>query len=233
MSMRILAMALVGGAVAASPSQPEDRALRREMTDVKQELEVLKTRMSALERRDDASALPRPSSAAPVTTKIRAPFEIVNQGGATLLKVSANTDGGGVLTLSNRAGEVVWISALNSGGFVKTHGPATFPEVVFGTSGTFGGFAIRDAAGKARVSIALTGGKPSVELTNDNHTVVAAILQGATGGGQLELGDAAGNGMVRAGITTGGCGRVETYPEQTVRATALGIPGDKILGNCR
>lgn len=232
MGMRILAMALVGGVVAASPSQPEDLALRREMEDVKRELEVLRTRMSALERRDDASVLPLASSAAPMTTKIRAPFEIVNQGGATLVKVTAGPDGGGLITLSNRAEEVVWISALNSGGFIKTRGPATYPEVVIGTSGTMGGMAIRDADGKARVAITLSGGKPSVELSNDNHTVVAALLQGTTGGGHFNLGDAAGRVVVNAGVTAGGCGKVETIPGRPVRATALGVPGDMIVGNC-
>jgi hypothetical protein len=99
MSMRILAMALAGGAVAVSPSQPEDWALRREVENVKRELEVLRTRMSHLERREGASVLPLASSAAPMTTKVRAPFEIVTQGGATLLKVTAGPDGAGHLTM--------------------------------------------------------------------------------------------------------------------------------------
>lgn len=227
MGMRILAMALVGGAVAASPSQPEDWALRREMEDVKRELEVLETRMSHLERREDATGLPLASSAAPMTTKIRAPFEVVTQGGATLLKVTAGPDGAGHLTLSNRAGEVVWVSALNSGGFVKTRGPATYPEVVMGTSGTVGGLIIRDGENAARAVLSLSGGKPSLELTNDNHIVVASILQGETGGGHFNLGDAAGRIVVNAGVTAGGCGKVETLPGRRVR----GIP-DKIVGDC-
>ncbi len=232
MSMRILAMALAGGAVAASPSQPEDWALRREVENVKRELEVLRTRMSHLERREGASVLPLTSSAAPMTTKVRAPFEIVTQGGATLLKVTAGPDGAGHLTMSNRAGEVLWISALNSGGFVQTRGPATYPEVVFGTVGTVGGFIIRDGENAARAALSLSGGKPSLELTNDNHTVVASLLQGETGGGHFQLGDAAGRIVVNAGVTAGGCGKVETLPGRPVRASALGVPGDMIVGNC-
>lgn len=124
------------------------------------------------------------------------------------------------------------MSALGQGGFFKTQSVATYPEIAIGSVGTYGALVIRDGADQVRVALALENGKPVLSLRNDNHTPIALVTQGSSGGGLIELADAAGNAQLRAGITAGGCGRVETYPERPVRATALGVPGDKILGNC-
>lgn len=207
------------------PAAEEDAALKLRLADLENKVKFLTAKVDQL---SDAA-----NGAGKSGNLVVAPFEVVNEKGRTLMKVHSNPDGGGVLELSNSSGVVAWASALNGGGFFKTRGPGlAFPEVVMGTAGAGGGFAIRDAEMKPRLTLYLTGGKPSIEVSNDNHVVIAGLRQASTGGGHLELGDASGNGMVRAGITSGGCGRVETYPQRPVRATALGVPGDRILGNC-
>ena len=233
MMVRILALALVGGAVVA-PSDRTWRAQERELEDVKRNVEILTARLSDVERRlgaEPGPVLPSSTSAAP--TKIRAPFEVVDAGGKTLFRVYDNGAGGGAFAVVAKSGkEVAWGSALANGGMFKTQSTTTFPEIVMGSVGSYGGLLLRDGANQHRAALVIENGKPILSLYNDNHVAVASLTQGSTGGGQLELGDAAGNGMVRSGITSGGCGRVETYPERPVRATALGVPGDKILGNC-
>jgi hypothetical protein len=54
-------------------------------------------------------------------------------------------------------------------------------------------------------------------------------MQGSSGGGHIQLGNAAGNSMVQAGITAGNCGKVETYPLRPP-AAVVGVPGSWILG---
>lgn len=205
----------------------EHERLDREIAQLSRKVDLMSARMAALESLLADALSTKPGG------KVMAPFEIVNEDGATMVKVFSNDAGGTRLDLYNEGKPNLFLSSLAGGGFVKTQSSGTFPEVVVGSNGGFGGLVIRDADQQARLTAGVADGKPSVELTNDNHTVVANLNQGSTGGGHLELGDAAGNAMVRAGITAGGCGRVETLPAQAVVALALGIPGDKILGNCK
>jgi hypothetical protein len=235
MMVRILALALVGGAVVAPSSRPE-RALEQEVEDLKRNVEVLTARLSDMERHIDGEhgLILSPSvGAAAAPTKIHAPFEVVDAGGKTLFRVSENVGQGGTFAIMNNSGkEVAWGSALANGGMFKVRSTATFPEVTIGSVGSYGGLLLRDGENQHRAALVIENGKPILSLHNDNHVAVASLTQGTSGGGHFQLGDAAGRIVVNAGVTAGGCGKVETIPGRPVRATALGVPGDMIVGNC-
>ena len=159
--------------------------------------------------------------------KVMAPFEVVDGAGKTILRVRSDPHGFEMMNASGQA--VAWGSALDAGGIFKTRSSSSFPEVVMGSAADFGGFAIRDAEQQSRASLTLTGGKPYLNLSNDDHVGIVSIMQASTGGGYLQLGNASGDAMVQAGVTSGNCGKVETYPPRPP-AAVVGVPGSWILG---
>ena len=214
-----------GGAVASQPgAQPQD--LAQQVADLKQRLSMMNAKVEALQKAIGEAADVQSGA------RVVAPFTVTSKTGRTLLTLAENPDGGGVLTLLNASGTtVLWASALKAGGFVKSRGPSSFPEVVLGTNGSSGGVFVRDAEQQSRVSMMLVGGNSSVEVSNPEHVVVANLRHNQTGQGRLDLGNAEGKGLVSAGATTGGCGAVLTYPPRAAKAV-LGKPSDKILGSC-
>lgn len=159
--------------------------------------------------------------------KVMAPFEVVDEAGKTIFKVRDAPRGFEMVTAAGQA--VAWGSALDAGGIFKTRSSGSFPEVVMGSAGNYGGFVIRDAEQQARASLALTDGKPTLDFSNENYAGIVSIRQGSSGGGHIQLGNAAGNAMVQAGITAGNCGKVEAYPLRPP-AAVVGVPGSWILG---
>lgn len=227
MAVRTLTLVTLGATIAFSPPLRRESESRREVESMKRDIDALRASLAELRRRHDEL-----SAGATAVNKVRAPFEVVDAGGKVLFRVFQASHKGGVATVLNGSKEVAWMSALAEGGMFKTRSAATYPELVMGSVGAYGALLIRDGADETRAGLALENGKPVLSLRNDNHTPIAVVTQGSSGGGLIELGDAAGHAQLRAGITAGGCGRVETYPERPVRATALGVPGDKILGYC-
>jgi len=205
---------------------PEIQTLKAELNDLKQKLNFLSAKVDALSKNPDNSKS--------TGQAIVEPFEVIDKAGKTLFKVLKSPDHqGGVIQVMNSTGKpVVWISGAANGGFLKTQSSGGFPEVALGSVGSYGGVVIRDTPDQFRASMFLEGGKPYLSLRNDNHTAVATLRQGPSGGGMLELGDAAGNGQVRLGITPGGCGRVETYPERPGNTRAITGLSSVIVGNC-
>ena len=164
-----------------------------------------------------------------------APFEVKDPEGKTLLRVAQSTEHrGGVISVFSSTGvEEAFISAAAEGGFFKAKSKSSYPEVSLGTVGGYAGLVIRDAPGQFRASIFLENGSPGLSLRGPSYVPFAVISQGTAGGGLFELADAAGNGQVRAGVTPGGCGRVETYPERPGNTRVVGAPSSFIVGNCK
>ena len=166
---------------------------------------------------------------------LSAPFQVVDPQGKTLLRVYQSPEHqGGVMSVVGATGvEEAFVSAAADGGFFKAKSKAGYPEVSVGTVANYGGLVIRDAPGQFRASIFLENGAPGLSLRTPSYIPFASITQGSSGGGLLELGDAAGNGQVRLGITPGGCGRVETYPERPGNTRAITGLSSFIVGNCK
>jgi hypothetical protein len=203
------------------PPGDEAKASEQRVEELRVKLDMLSSKLTEVQKELANAATVRAGG------KVMAPFEVVDEAGKTIFRVRANPHS---FEMANPAGQtVVWGSALEAGGFFKTRSSASFPEVVMGSSGSYGGFVIRDAEQQPRASLALTGGKPSLELSNENHVGIVSVMQGSSGGGHIQLGNAAGNSMVQAGITAGNCGKVETYPLRPP-AAVVGVPGSWILG---
>lgn len=219
-------LAPLGSAAAAQPGG-QSQSLEQQVADLKQRLAMTNAKLQELQKAFGEAANAQSGA------KVVAPFTVVSKTGRTLLTLAENPDGGGLLTLLNASGKpVLWASALNAGGFVKTRGSSNFPEAVLGTNGTSGGVFVRDAEQKSRISMMLVGGNASVEVSNPSHVVVASLRHNQTGDGRLDLGNVEGKGIVSAGGSTKGCGMVQTFPPRAANATTLGKPSDMILGSC-
>ena len=223
----IAALLLVGALSArepAAPRRPERGAPAEEVERLRERIDVLTQRMSDLEGKLAAKELG-------MASQVRAPFEVVDASGKPILRVVEGTGRGLSLFTASRA-QVAFISALPAGGFFKAKSAAGFPEVVLGVTSGVGAFIVRDAELKARATLGLINGKPSLEFANENHVGIGAFGQGATGGGILQLGNAEGDARVDAGVNVKGCGVVRTHPLGNAGAGLVGMPGTFLLGRC-
>ncbi len=203
------------------PPDEDDKVSEQRMEELRVKLDMLSSKLIDVQK-----ALAN-AEKVKAGGKVMAPFEVVDGSGKAIFRVRDNPHG---FEMLNPAGQpVAWGSALEAGGIFKTRSSASFPEVVMGSAGDFGGFAIRDAEQQSRASLSLTGGKPYLNLSNDNHVGIVSVMQGSTGGGYLQLGNASGDAMVQAGVTSGNCGKVETYPLRPP-AAVVGVAGSWILG---
>jgi hypothetical protein len=207
------------------PLPSDDKNASAQVTDLKKTIDFLRDRVANLEK--EFASLEQIKAGG----KVMAPFEVVDHSGKMIFRITDDVHG---FVMANPAGQnVLWASALDKGGVFKTRSSASFPEVVMGSSGAIGGFVVRDAEDQARAALSLTGGKPSLNLSNDNHVGIVSIHQATTGGGFMQLGTASGESAVQAGVTTGGtCGRVDTYPPTNPGRTMVGAPGSFIMGKC-
>jgi hypothetical protein len=227
MLTRILAVALIGGAAASAKRGSSLPALQAEIDELERKLEVASARLDRLERSSE-------NATRFVSNKVQAPFEVVDRAGKALIRVTQSAEhNGGVLAVLHGDKELAWISAPAAGGFFKAKSAGGFPEVAMGTLAGYGGLVIRDVAGQFRASLFLENGTPGLALKNSGHVSIALLKENSSNGGQLELGDKAGNAQMRAGVTPTGCGRVETYPERQSNAARLGMPVSFIVGNCK
>jgi len=206
----------------AAPPQAKLDAMEAQVAGLKRTIDSLANRMSGLELR---AANPLASSAAV------APFTVVDKAGKPIFTVFEGPGPGRGFKLTTKSGkDVAFGSALEGGGFFKALDAKGALQAVAGVNGTFAGFVLRESADVARATLALNNGKPSLELSNDNAKVVATIGQGSSGGGFIQLGDAAGNAMVEGGITSSGVGLVRALPIGTPGAGLVGMPGTFIIG---
>jgi hypothetical protein len=203
------------------PPSDEGKASEQRLEELRVKLDMLSSKLMEVQKELANAAKVKAGG------KVMAPFEVVDEAGRMIFRVRQDPRGFEMAVASGQS--VAWGSALETGGVFKTRSSASFPEVVMGSSGSFGGFAIRDAEQRARVSLSLTDWKPSLELSNENHVGIVSVGQGSSGGGHVQLGDASGTAMVQAGITSGNCGKVETYPFRPP-AAVVGIAGSWIMG---
>ena len=213
-------LSLEGGDVELPPNE-EGTASEQRVEELRLRLDMLSSKVTDVQKELANAATVRAGG------KVMAPFEVVDQAGRMIFRVRQDPRGFEMAAASGSS--VAWGSALETGGVFKTRSSASFPEVVMGSSGSCGGFAIRDAEQSARASLTLTNGKPSLELSNENHVGIVSITQGASGGGSIQLGNAGGDAMVQAGTTAGNCGKVEAYPLRPP-AAVVGLAGSWIMG---
>jgi hypothetical protein len=216
----LAAIVLSGSSVELShPWSPELNALRQDVESLHARLLDAEGRIGHLE-------------GIQATGTVTAPFEVVNSAGKRVFMVYTDSAGAGAFALFD-ASEKPFVSAAarSTGGFLRTSGPGTAPGVLIASNAEYAGISVRDKSEQSRLSLVLTQGMPYVSLTNDKHATVAALHLGSGGGGKLELGDADGNPTVRAGATTGGCGKVETLPERPAKLMG-GIASFILGGGC-
>lgn len=231
------------GKIDGEPTSTEAEAkgevaeLRRQVAALTQQLtnlqrseaahsDAFNQRIGALEQ---GAAKSPPSKGASVGTRVVAPFVVVDPAGKPILSVRANPRN---MIMSSTAGDsVVFIAALETGGFFKARTKNGSREAVVGVTGQYGAVEIRGGEGSKRAVLALQDdNRPILGLRNDNDISVAAITVGASGGGMIQLGDAAGNTTVDAGTTAQGVGLVRAYPVGSPGAGLIGMPGTFILG---
>ena len=213
-------LSLEGGEIELPPDD-ESKASNQRLEELRLKVDMLSSKLMDVQKELGNAATVRAGG------KVMAPFEVVDDAGKMIFRVRQDPRGFEMAAASGVS--VAWGSALEAGGVFKTRSSATFPEVVMGSSGSLGGFAIRDGEQLGRASLTLTGGKPSLELSNENHVGIVSITQGSSGGGRIQLGNASGDAMVQAGITAGNCGKVETYPLRPP-AAVVGVANSWIIG---
>jgi hypothetical protein len=216
-----LALAGTGG----GPGATDDKSANAQVPDLKKTIDFLRESVANLQK--EFATLEQVKAGG----KVMAPFEVVDHSGKMIFRVRADPRGFEMATAAGQS--VAWASALDQGGVFKTRSSVSFPEVVMGSAGNFGGLAIRDGENQVRAELILSGGKPSLNMNNDNHVGIVSIYQAASGGGWLQLGSPGGQAVVDAGVIAGGkCGKVATYPETNPGRTMVGAPASLIKGGC-
>jgi hypothetical protein len=188
-------------------------------------LDQLAQRVAALEAQGPVAPSPAGKG---VGNRVTAPFEVVDRAGKVVFNVTAEPR---AFRLFMPTGQIVVSgSALPGGGNLKALAKDQGLETVMGVNNDFAGFVARQGKTARAILSIHDGGKASVEVSNDDGTTVATLLHGPSGGGQLQLGDAAGNAMVEAGVTADGTGLVRAHPLGNPGAGLLGLPGTFIVG---
>jgi hypothetical protein len=223
----VAALLLVGALsarVPGAPHRPESGARAEEVDRLRERIDVLAQRLSDLEKTLAAKELG-------IANQVKAPFVVVDARGKPIFRVQEGT-GRGASLFSASGAQVAFISALPEGGFFKAKSATGFPEIVVGVTTGVAALVVRDADSKARTTLGLINGKPSIEFANENYVHIAAVGQGSTGGGFLQLGDAEGNARVDGGVNVKGCGVVRTHPLGNAGVGLVGMPGTFLLGRC-
>lgn len=169
--------------------------------------EGLAQRVSKLEAAPKNEAPP----AAPPASRVRAPFEVVDASGKPIFVVTAEPTR--AFYLKNASGEAVALgSAQPHGGFFKvTSGDGDNRQAVMGALDSRASFFVR-GTGKVRGVFALeTDDKPILSLSNEKGSPILALHEDASGGGYIQVGDAAGVPLVEAHVAEG-VGEVVTGP---------------------
>lgn len=189
------------------------------VSDLKSKVDFLTRRVSNLEdelrKREDN----------PATSRVAAPFEVVDKSGNPIFIVTDEQYGSvkrkGRLHIGRATG------GSNYSMLVHNAGGTVVVAVGEGQESAAGSMQFADAKGTVRARLsAMTG----LMLMNSSGGGVASILSGSQGAGQFWLYDASGNAMVKAGTTTPGVGLIQAGPGvKCVPTGSLRVP-DCILG---
>lgn len=190
----------------------------RAIADLQRRVAVLTQRIATLEH----------TPSAPPGHRVKAPFSVVDAAGKPIFEVIGQPRAFHLKTASGHV--LAYASATETGGSFRARSFDGGTEAVLGVNGNAGMVFVRKG-GITRGTLGIAeNGKPSLEITNDAGVSVAALLPGASGGGKLQLGNAAGNSMVEAGVLASGVGLVRTFPFGNPGAGLLGMPGTFIMG---
>ncbi|HYL92623.1 MAG TPA: hypothetical protein VEW69_05645 [Alphaproteobacteria bacterium] len=157
---------------------------------------------------------------------VTAPFQVMDSGKKLLFEVTNQHE----MFVYNSAGnyaQLLAVAPANNNAFFKAQWPDQQYSAAFGVVGGKTPTMGLRYAGDIRLAMAVTGGKPSLELTNGKG--IFNLGQGESGGGRLVLMDAAGNNKVQAGITPTGAGAVQVFPNGK-GFSFIGLPGTFICG---
>lgn len=182
-----VALALIIGASSALNAQTPTRIIR---TPEEQVVELFR-RVTALEKQS--------------TSRVRAPFEVVDSAGKIVFRVKAGAPGNS-FSLYNGSGVASLFGSAFAGLFVTPGGKS---QVFLGTS---------------------PDGKPTLQLINSAGAVATSLQVGARGGGLLQISNAQGHAQVEAGVLDSGAGLVRTFPNGNPGAGLVGMPGTFIMG---
>jgi len=173
-----------------------------------------------------AAAAPKPPG-----TVVKAPFVVEDRAGNKIISIYEK-DGAARLDLYNAGGvrAVAVVSASVHRSYFQTTSPDGKWNATLGVEELVPYYKLSAGVepvpvlnANARVSLDITNGRPYVRLSSSTGHGVLQLMQGADGGGELEIAKPGGDVVVRAGISPGGVGRVEAYP--------LGNPlGSAIVG---
>jgi hypothetical protein len=84
--------------------------------------------------------------------------------------------------------------------------------------------------GQPRLSMGVTDGEPTLNMTNESNVGIVLAGQGENGGGYLLLDDAQGNPMVKFSTSANGAGTVVTYPNGGAGGAIVGLKGSMLCG---
>jgi hypothetical protein len=225
-------LAQAGGSLEPAGDEQQTAQTQRPPAELLRRIEALTQRVAALEAAGAQTSRNNTgggrTTGGGIARRVTAPFEVVDNAGRPIFRVLANPRS---FALYMPSGEIVVTgSALSGGGFVKALAVDQGLQTVMGVNGGFAGFVAREKE-TARATLSIHDlGKASVEIANDDGKVVANLLHGASGGGQLLLGDPTGAAMVEAGTTVDGVGVVRAYPLGNPGVGLVGAPGTFIHG---
>lgn len=218
----------------------ETRLARIELELAKAHGEIQRLRRSGLTRGACAAALVLAAVAATAgspmaqgSSRVKAPFEVVDGKGRTIMLVREGS-GRGFAIFNDSGQPVVFGSALPNGvAVLKTASPDEKEEALLGINpGQFVGFTSRlNKRDRASLGINISSRLPSLGLNNGTGASIIAIEQGATtGGGCIQVADASGNANRRGGRARDGRGSREGASVGSPGAGLVGMPGTFLLG---
>jgi hypothetical protein len=215
-SRRLAALEQAGGAANANASAPA------QVSDLAARLRAVEQQLSR----------PQPSPASGgVGNTVRAPFTVVDADGKPIFRVNNTTRS---FNLLDQAGHVVALgSAIEGGGFFKVLTPSSSRVGVLGAVGDESVLQLRDGAEAAdnRLSLVMAkDGKPVVLILNDDHTGVVALSQGTSGGGLIQVDNAAGDVRLEQGVLPDDVGAIHAGPQFNCAPKTFTVP-DCIAGH--
>jgi len=172
-------------------------------------------------------------AAAPPPNKINAPFLVVDSGGKKIFEVvETDLSRGFGLYNSNEQRVVLGAAGLDTT-FFKALSADNQMQAAMGVvnNGKTPVFTLRYGGDTAsRIAIAVTEGKPSIDMNNDMNVLIAQAGVGAAGGGYVLLLDTKKQPSVLFGVTAKNAGKVITYPNSGVGGAMVGLKGTMICG---
>ena len=217
---------LLGAGGGAAPTKDGNSA---QVAELQSKLDFMSKRLADLEK--EAAASKEGETFAAKGLKIRAPFEVVDGSDKTIMLIGYDPGGyRGFKVFSVGGQPLLFGSALETGGMVKTMGPDQQSQTVTGVNGKFASIAVRTGT-TPRAGLALnTDGTSEMFVANSAGTPVASVRTTSLNSGKIQLSNGGGESVVEAGMNKNGVGVVIAYPVGNPGAGLVGMPGTFLLG---